>query len=324
MTSHKLVKIEKVALRDARLHESAEFTPWLAENINELGEALGIDLEFQQTEVSVGRFSLDILASEIYTNRPVIIENQLGTTNHNHLGKLLTYVAGHNANIIIWLTEEFHDEHRQALDWLNQRTDEDTLFFGVVVELLRIGNSPLAPYFRMVAAPNGYQKRNRNSAQAPSAISAEGEINQQFRQTLDEKLRANGVIPWMTRNPEVPYRPLGGILPFVYYGAIWDRKQLNVDLLIATKDRSWNWQLYSMLQEQRTEIKLALMEFDREIEPMWLDARTKIRLCRDVDIYKNRDAWEEYQNWIIFWYLNFREVFDARIKELATYLAEAE
>ena len=122
--------------------EAQDFTPWLAENIAELGEALGMDLELQGTEAAVGSLRLDILATESNQGRPVIIENQLGVTDHGHLGQLLTYAAGFDAGVVIWVTRHFRDEHRQALDWLNQRTGEETQFFGVVVELWQIGDSP--------------------------------------------------------------------------------------------------------------------------------------------------------------------------------------
>ncbi len=158
MTTPNLAKIERVDLREAWPNEARDFTPWLADNLSELGEALGMDLELQQREASVGGYSLDILATDRNQNRPVIIENQLEVTTHTHLGQLLTYAAGYDANVIVWLTREFRDDHRQTLDWLNQRTGEDTRFFGVVVELLRIDDSRLAPQFRTVATPNGWRK----------------------------------------------------------------------------------------------------------------------------------------------------------------------
>ena len=168
-----LAKIERVDLREAWPNEARDFTPWLAENIAELGEALGMDLELQETEAAVGGYSLDVLATDRDQNRPVIIENQLEATNHAHLGQLLTYAAGYDANVIVWLTREFRDEHRQALDWLNQRTGEDTEFFGVVVELWRIGDSPLAPHFRLVATPNEWGKAQiRSNSMSPRCFVA--------------------------------------------------------------------------------------------------------------------------------------------------------
>ena len=107
MTTPNLAKIERVDLREAWPNEARDFTPWLAENIDELGEALGIDLELQQTEASVGSYSLDVLATDLNEGRTVIIENQLEATNHAHLGQLLTYAAGYDANVIVWLTREF-------------------------------------------------------------------------------------------------------------------------------------------------------------------------------------------------------------------------
>lgn len=163
MTTPSLAKIERVDLHVAWPHEAYDFTPWLAENIAELGDALGMDLELQQTEAAVGGYSLDVLATDLNQNRPVIIENQLEATNHDHLGKLLTYAAGYDANVIVWLPREFRDEHRQALDWLNQRTGENTQFFGVVVELWRIAGSPPAPHFNLVATPNDWRKKTATS-----------------------------------------------------------------------------------------------------------------------------------------------------------------
>ena len=140
--------------------ESADFTPWLAQNIAILAEAIGLELEVRERESPVGDFSLDLLAYDVDRDREVVIENQLTATNHDHLGKLLTYAAGRDAGVIVWIAPEFRDEHRQALDWLNSRTEEDTEFFGVVLEALQIDESRPAPNFRLVAAPNEWRKAN--------------------------------------------------------------------------------------------------------------------------------------------------------------------
>ena len=196
MTTPSLAKIERVDLREAWPNEARDFTPWLAENIAELGEALGMDLELQETEASVGVYSLDVLATDRNQNRPVIIENQLETTNHDHLGKLLTYAAGYDANVIVWLTREFRDEHLQALDWLNQRTSEETQFFGVVVELWRIGESLPAPHFKAVATPNEWRKRTIRRGRAETiSDSVSAGRHQHFFQPVIDDLHSKGIEP---------------------------------------------------------------------------------------------------------------------------------
>ena len=148
-----LATIQRVELRDIWSNEAGEFTPWLAENMSVLGEALGMDLEVDAQEASVGSYALDILARD-QDNRQVVIENQLEATDHTHLGQLLTYAAGFDANVIVWIARNFRDEHREALDLLNRRTGEDTEFFGVEVELWKIDDSQPAVNFNLVATPN--------------------------------------------------------------------------------------------------------------------------------------------------------------------------
>ena len=160
MAKYNLDKLEKVDLRDVWPHEALDFTKWLSEepNLALLSSAVGIELELLETESSVGSFNVDIYAQEAGTGRKVIIENQLEDTNHDHLGKVITYAAGKGAEVVIWVVARARDEHRQAIEWLNQHTDSDFGFFLVEVELWSIGDSLPAPRFSVVEQPNEWTK----------------------------------------------------------------------------------------------------------------------------------------------------------------------
>jgi hypothetical protein len=163
-----LGRIERVDLRGIWTSEGRDFTPWLAieENLAVLGEALGIDLDLEAQEKDVGPFRADILCKNSADESWVVIENQIERTDHRHLGQLLTYAAGLKAVTIVWVSAEFCDEHRAALDWLNQMTVESVRFFGLEIELWKIGDSPAAPRFNVVSQPNDWQNTVRDAADA--------------------------------------------------------------------------------------------------------------------------------------------------------------
>lgn len=160
-----LGRLEPVALRDAWPDEAKNFTPWLADetNLSLLADVLGLQLEVEAVEKPVGPFSADILARESGTDRWVLIENQIEATDHKHLGQLLTYAAGLDAHTVVWIAQGFREEHRAALDFLNRATGEEFAFFGVQIELFRIGTSALAPSFSVVAKPNNWSKKAQAS-----------------------------------------------------------------------------------------------------------------------------------------------------------------
>ena len=147
-------------LRTVWQHEANDFTPWLSEddNIALLSDAIGIDITVNGTESSVGDFNVDIFASETGTDRKIIIENQLEDTNHDHLGKLITYASGKGADIIIWIVKHAREEHRSAIEWLNNHTDEKIAFFLCEVKLYKIGNSEPAVMFNVIEKPNDWTK----------------------------------------------------------------------------------------------------------------------------------------------------------------------
>lgn len=144
-------------VRDLWEKEERDFTPWLAENIDQLSDILGVPISIEKSEKRVGRYELDILARGGLDNtKVVIIENQLEPTDHAHLGQLLTYAAGLDAAIIVWVAPEVRDEHRRAIEWLNDKTVNEISFFLVRPEALSIDGSPPAVRFNLEAKPNGF------------------------------------------------------------------------------------------------------------------------------------------------------------------------
>lgn len=170
MTDTQLGRLERVDLREVWADEASKFTPWLAQedNLVLLGDTIGIDLELEATEKDVGPFRADILCKDTRTGHWVLIENQLGRTDHGHLGQLLTYAAGLNAVTIAWIAAPFTDEHRATLDWLNEITDDQFSFFGLEIEAWRIGDSLTAPKFNIISKPNDW---SRSVTRAASSIS---------------------------------------------------------------------------------------------------------------------------------------------------------
>ena len=161
----KLGKLKEVkGLRTAWPHEARDFTPWLAQNIDELGEILGIDISIEETESSVGGFNVDIYATDADTGRRIIIENQLEETDHDHLGKLITYASGKSASLVIWLVGKAREEHRSAIEWLNTHTDEDVGFILCQIKLYQINDSEIAPMFEVLEQPNNWAKEMKRPA----------------------------------------------------------------------------------------------------------------------------------------------------------------
>lgn len=176
MKTKPLGRLEKVDLRSYWQREDTHFTPWLGgeDNIALLGETIGMELEVQSQEANVGPFRADILCRNTADNTLVLIENQLERTDHTHLGQLLTYAAGLDAVTLVWIVQRFSEEHRAALDWLNRITDDDFHFFGLEVELWKIGESLAAPKFNLVVKPNDWSKSVREAASRRSGLT-EGE-----------------------------------------------------------------------------------------------------------------------------------------------------
>ena len=178
----KLGRIDRVELRSIWTSEDRHFTPWLAqpENLELLGATLGIDLQLEAQEKDVGPFRADILCKNTAEEDSwVVIENQIEKTDHKHLGQLMTYASGLQAKTVVWISAEFSEEHRAALDWLNRIANRSVRFFGLEVELWKIGDSPAAPRFNIVCQPNDWEATVEEAKGALSV--SEGNRSQKLR-----------------------------------------------------------------------------------------------------------------------------------------------
>lgn len=180
MTEVTFGRLIDLPLRDAWKHEALEFTPWLAENIDHLSDAIGIPLELTGQEVRVDIFAADILARNERDGSVVLIENQLEQTDHTHLGQIMTYLAGLGAKTVVWIAPEFRQPHLSAIRWLNEHTADGFSFFAVKVRVVRIGNSPYAPIFEIVEKPNDWDRELIEKSRAVTRDSGIGGRREAF------------------------------------------------------------------------------------------------------------------------------------------------
>lgn len=181
-------KLQTCLPREAWKNEALHFTPWLAENLDHLSEAIGVPLELTDTEVAVDRFSADILARNPEDGSSVLIENQLEVTDHKHLGQIMTYLAGLEAKTVIWVAPDFREPHRTAIRWLNEHTTDDFSFFAVRLSIVRIGDSPFAPILDVVEQPDEFERRLQRKVNAGNAkhFEAKEQFWQEFLKTYPE------------------------------------------------------------------------------------------------------------------------------------------
>ncbi len=306
-------ELTKVPLREIWTHEATEFTPWLAKNVEALGDALGLELELIEREASVGDFSLDLLAIDLGTSRNVIIENQFSQTDHDHLGKLLTYGAGFDASTVIWISEIIRDEHRQALDWLNQKTDTDTSFFGVVIEVLKIDESKPAFNFKVVVSPNEWQKQKKRNASRNT--SSKGEKYRSYYQELIDELREkHRFTSAKSAQPRSFYSFSSGIQGIRYGLAFAKDGQARAEVYIDQGEQDKNKQIFDALFDRKDEITSS---FGSNLEWERLDEKraSRIYVFREGYIEQPDTELEIVKNWQIQQLLKIKEVFTSEIQE---------
>ncbi len=197
-------RLVSVDIRQAWIHEAQDFTPWLAANLDRLAETLGIGLELEKAEARVGRYSADIVARNPQDGSTVLIENQLEFSDHTHLGQILTYLTGLEAQTIVWVAPEFREEHRSAIKWLNEHTVDPFAFFAVRVRVVRIGDSAMAPLFEILEQPNEWDRRVQSIAKEAREASPIVEFRRAFWDHVVARHPQIGFVPTSVSNNWAP------------------------------------------------------------------------------------------------------------------------
>lgn len=311
MQTNNLGKLKKVELREAWKHEANNFTLWLAqeENLTLLGDEIGFDIKLVQTEAAVGGFNVDILAEEENTGKKIIIENQLEITNHDHLGKIITYASGYDAGVIVWVVKDVREEHRQAIDWLNEHTDEDIEFYLVRIELWQIESSPYAPKFEIISKPNDWTKAVRSSADA-------GELT-------DTKIKQ---LEFWNRFKDYAKQRQTKLHLQKSYPQHWTNISIgssdaHAALTINSRDGAFgveiyipdNKELYAKLFQNKDKIEAELGE-----KPEWMELPAKkasrIRILTTGD-FEDENKWETYFEWLLNEVEKLHKIFPKYIKD---------
>ena len=193
MEKMKLGKLKEIDIRDVWAHEQYDFSKWLSseENIQELGDVLNLSLVDVETEKFVGSYRCDILCRDEITGKVVLIENQLEQTNHDHLGKILTYASGLDASVVVWVVASARDEHASAIEWLNKHTDDSISFFLIEIHAYTIGDSEPAPQFKIIEQPNDFVKTVKRIAQ-DHELSETARYRLEFWTQLNDVLEQRG------------------------------------------------------------------------------------------------------------------------------------
>lgn len=290
-------------LRSIWPHEALNFTPWVAENVDLLADAVGLDITVDETESSVGDFNVDIYASETGTDRKIIIENQLEDTDHDHLGKLITYASGKGADVVIWVVKHAREEHKAAVEWLNNHTDDKIGFFLCEIKLFQIGDSQIAPAFTVVERPNDWTKEIRKTASANSTQQQRLE----YWQALNDYAfsDANFLRIFNKRKPTTDHWmdfSIGSSACHIAVSQIQKRKAVDVELYI-NDDK----ELFKSLFAHKDEIEKN-MEMELEWKELPERKASRILIEKTVDL-DDRATWPEQFDYIMDTCIKMKRAF---------------
>lgn len=301
-----LSRLEEIKdLRTVWPHEALDFTPWLSqdENITLLADAVGLDITVDETESSVGDFNVDIFAYESGTDRKIIVENQLEDTNHDHLGKLITYASGKSADVVIWVVKHAREEHKAAIEWLNNHTDEKIGFFLCEIKLYRIGYSEPAVKFEVIERPNDWAKEVRKNESVNETQQQRYDYWVAFQDYAFQNLKFSG--NFSRKKPTLHHWmdfSIGSSACHLAVSQIQKRDALDVELYIS-EDKDLFYALYANREAIELDAGLA---FDwRE-----LPERKASRIVIEKNVnFGDKSQWNAQFNWIVDVMVRMKKTF---------------
>ncbi len=308
--------LDRVEVREIWPDEAQNFTPWLAENLALLGEALQLDLELEVREAPVGNYmSLDILATDGRGTR-VAIENQLEKADHTHFGQLLTYAAWHDAGTLIWVTDNFRQEHIKALRWLNRWTRKKIDIYGVEVRVIPIGNSIRVPKFVPVVSPTARQEELIAELQSTETDSVDD--RQGLLQLLVDKMRDKGFADTRKAGGWIQQFDSKSVPGLTYNAGIENNPRVFMDM----RDKRLKRALRGNDKQRKQMEKELGIAGDEKVTMNWGRSKWNISVTRKgpenhpiYSIYSD-DEFEEIWDWIFDYLVRFEQVFDVRAREI--------
>lgn len=301
-----------VPLKSLWAGEATHFTPWLAENLDILGNALGMDLELEQTEVAAGDFSADIVARDLSTNKLVIIENQYGSTDHRHLGQLITYASVLGASVVVWIAENIRTEHKSAMDFLNHNLKESLSLFAVEASAIRIDQSKPAFQLNVVSRP---PEIVISREQSPAISERREKYRTYFQDLIDELREKHSFTNARTGQPQSWYVFTSeNSRVFKYSTSFAQGGRVRVELYIDCGDKLKNEDLLDCLSLQKAEIESSIgcpLSWER----LETSRACRVAVYREGDIETDSETLSSIKSWAIQNLLRFRSTFPSRIKQ---------
>lgn len=314
-------KIVEVPLRDLWPGEATHFTPWLAANLQLISEKLGLELELESVESAAGDFSADIVATDVATNRRVIIENQYGSTDHRHLGQILTYSSVLNASVVIWIAEKIRSEHKSAIDFLNHNLKQTLQVFALEANIIRIDDSKPAFGLKIVCMPT--EASTSATLTSPDATETQEKYRSYFQSLLDELRNVHKFTNARAAQPQNWYTFTSDNSKVYRYSTSFAQGgRVRAEVYIDTGDKLRNEAIFDELHSQKEAIEAA---YGSTLDWEKLEAKRACRIAIyiDGDIDVDSEKLMEIKKWVVANLLRMKQTLPVFLERAIVSVAAA-